>query len=208
LLIDFSGFKKIIDAVGGIDIEVEKGFVDKEYPISGKENDFCGGDPKYACRYETVQFERGLQHMDGEKAFKYVRSRHAEGEEGTDFARDKRQQEVILAVKNKILSYPLWKEREKIKEIITVVDKMFQTDMSWSEKIILLKFLYETPTNKIRHLVLDSGDEMKGLKGFLVNPPAWKHDGLWVLEPRTGNFEEIQKYIVCQLENLDCPMRP
>ena len=66
---------------------IPKAFTDSQYPIAGKENDACGGDATFACRYKTVQFQAGSQHMDGKTALMYVRSRHAEGDEGTDFAR-------------------------------------------------------------------------------------------------------------------------
>ncbi|MFZ5845535.1 MAG: LCP family protein, partial [Patescibacteria group bacterium] len=104
LLIDFSGFKELIDLVGGVKVKVSRSFTDPNFPISGRENDPCQGDPKLACRYETVQFTAGEELMAGERALKYVRSRHAEGEEGSDFARSRRQQEVFVALKDKLVS--------------------------------------------------------------------------------------------------------
>ena len=46
--------------------------------------------------------------MNGDRALKYVRSRHAEGNEGSDFARGRRQQEVLLALKDKLLSKEIY----------------------------------------------------------------------------------------------------
>ncbi|MEK7166202.1 MAG: LCP family protein, partial [Patescibacteria group bacterium] len=76
LLVDFNGFKSIIDAVGGIETWVADSFTDSKYPIAGKETADCAGDPEYSCRYETVSFTQGSEHMDGDLALKYVRSRH------------------------------------------------------------------------------------------------------------------------------------
>ena len=104
VVIDFSLFKDLIDNVGGIKVHVENSFTDEKYPIEGKENDLCDGDRLYRCRYETLQFTQGEQNMNGELALKYVRSRNASGDEGTDIAREKRQQKVIEAIKEKILS--------------------------------------------------------------------------------------------------------
>jgi LCP family protein required for cell wall assembly len=104
LLIDFEGFENIINLVGGIDVNVENPFTDNKFPIPGRENDLCNGDKEFRCRYETVSFRKGLQHMNGETTLKFVRSRNAEGDEGTDFAREKRQQQVILALQKKLLS--------------------------------------------------------------------------------------------------------
>lgn len=210
-LIDFSGFKKLIDLIGGIDIFVENPFTDNFYPRSGKEEDFCGGDPTFACRYEKFQVERGWQHMDGERALKYVRSRQAEGSEGTDFARGRRQQQVILALKNKLLQPSFfWQNLRHMKELVRAFDDSTDTDMKLSEQILFFKSFVNLPDDKIRRLVLDSGDEEKKTEGFLVNPPLWQYNGEWVLIPRRGegDFAEIHKYISCNLENPDCSIKP
>lgn len=207
-VIDFAGFKRLIDLAGGIDIEVEQAFTDKLYPIEGKENDFCGGDPEFACRYETVHFDNGWQHMDGERALKYVRTRHAEGDEGNDFARSRRQQQVMVALKNKILKMPLWKDPKRIKELFTAFDDATDTDMNWSEQIIFLKHFIKLSDGQLRHIVLDDGDKEKKKRGFLLNPPLEEYNGLWVLAPRTGNFREIQEYIACHLINPNCTIQP
>ncbi|MEI8232879.1 MAG: LCP family protein, partial [bacterium] len=77
--LDFQGFVKAIDAVGGIDVEVQNTFDDYKYPIPGKETVEPESD-----RYEHIHFDAGLTHMDGATALKFTRSRHAEGDEGTD----------------------------------------------------------------------------------------------------------------------------
>jgi len=95
VVVDFDFFQKVIDELGGIEVDVETDFVDDRYPIKGREDDLCNGDPKFSCRYETVEFKKGLQFMDGGAALKFVRSRNAEGDEGTDLARIARQEKVI-----------------------------------------------------------------------------------------------------------------
>ena len=61
-------------------------------------------DPEKAfpCRYETLTFDKGTVHMDGETALKFARSRHSE-EDGGDYNRAHRQQQVLSAVKDKVL---------------------------------------------------------------------------------------------------------
>ena len=81
LLIDFTGFESVIDALGGIKIDVPARLVDTAYPTED-----------YGV--ETVIFESGFQTMDGETALKYVRTRHAD----SDDARRERQIDVILAI--------------------------------------------------------------------------------------------------------------
>ena len=90
-MVDFKAFVEIIDAVGGIDVNVENSFTDYQYPLGN--------------RYQTVSFMAGPQTMDGETALIYSRSRHSlQNNEGSDFARAKRQQKVIIALKDKLLS--------------------------------------------------------------------------------------------------------
>jgi LCP family protein required for cell wall assembly len=117
--IDFEGFTKAVDVLGGVDVNVETTFDDYEYPVTGKEKDLCGKEEKdlpdllkiatesptlaFPCRYEHLHFDAGLTHMDGETALKYVRSRHSL-QDGNDFGRAKRQQRFLEAVKNKVIS--------------------------------------------------------------------------------------------------------
>lgn len=199
-IIDFSGFKKMIDLAGGVEIDVENSFTDNFYPIPGREDDFCGGDPKFACRYEILQFERGLAHMDGEKALKYVRSRQAEGEEGTDFARGKRQQQVLMALKNKFLKPDFfWQNITRIRDFMVAFDEATDTDMKLAEQILFFKSFVKSNDEKTRRLVLTD---------LLINPPLWQYKGEWVLIPRSGDYDEIHKYISCNLEDLYCPINP
>jgi len=90
-IVDFKAFTEIIDTVGGIDINVENSFTDYRYPLG--------------IGYQTVSFTAGPQTMDGETALIFSRSRHSlQNNEGSDFARARRQQKVILALKDKLLS--------------------------------------------------------------------------------------------------------
>ena len=127
MVIDFSQFETLIDYIGGIDVVVPAAFTDTQYPIAGKENDECGGDLTYRCRYQTLTFEKGLQHMDGSRALMYVRTRHAEGGDGNDFARGRRQQDVIIAVKTKILS--LHKGNSSVQETLPGASVSIETEL-------------------------------------------------------------------------------
>jgi len=89
--VDFAAFKELIDAVGGINVDVQRSFVDTAYP--GPNDSF-----------QTISFEAGPQHMDGERALIFTRSRHGSNGEGSDFARAKRQQIMLAAFKKKLLS--------------------------------------------------------------------------------------------------------
>jgi polyisoprenyl-teichoic acid--peptidoglycan teichoic acid transferase len=196
LLIDFQGFVKMVDLLGGLDIKVDKSFDDYKYPIKGREDDECNGDPDYKCRYEHLHFEVGSQHMNGETVLKYVRSRNAEGEEGTDFARSQRQKKVILALKDKALSLDFLLNPKKIMEVRKTLGENVKMDIQFSEEQItafLSLFLrFSKNNNQIRSLNLDYGD--KDSPGFLYNPPE-KEYGQWVLIPRDNDWTDIHKHL-------------
>lgn len=83
--LDFQGFVDLVDAVGGVDIDVPKLIIDYEYPT------LDGGTI-------TVRFDPGVEHMDGERALQYARTRHQDD----DYQRAARQQQVMDAVIKKL----------------------------------------------------------------------------------------------------------
>lgn len=206
--LDFSGFRTLIDLLGGVDVDITDSFEDDKFPIEGKENDFCGGDPTFSCRYEKISFIKGVQHMDGVLALKYVRSRYASGKVGTDFSRSKRQQQVILAVREKLFRLSPVSDRQKIVDFIKTFNSTIKSDMNWSEKLSLARIFSSMSQQNIRHITLDTGDKEQNTKGYLINPPLWQYDGEWVLIPRSGDFDEIQSYIKCEMYEENCQMKP
>jgi LCP family protein required for cell wall assembly len=199
--INFEGFKEIIDIIGGIDVQVERSFTDAQYPVRGRENDDCAGDPDYKCRYETIHFAVGTQHMDGETALKFSRSRHAPGDEGTDFARSQRQQKVIAAIKNKLASTQILLNPQKLIELKSVADRyiIFDEPLTDDEYAAFASFgvSYWRNDKEVKSMTLDTGTEE--IPGFLVNPPIAKYNS-WVLEPRGESWAEFQSYFSQQLK--------
>jgi len=188
VVIDFSGFKDVVDVLGGIRVSVEKGFTDSLYPIEGKENDTCGGDREFKCRYETVSFSEGVQVMDGATALKFVRSRHAEGTEGTDTAREARQQKVIKAIKDKLLSPQIFLNPIKVVEIYGVVKDLIQTDIGGETGAVLARKVVES-RKSVNQLLLP--------QDLLVNPPiSARYDNQYVFIPKlgSGNWTEINTW--------------
>lgn len=189
ITIDFTQFESIIDMLGGIDVNVTKAFTDTEFPIAGKENDECDGDTTYACRYETIHFDSGVQHMDGATALKYVRSRHAEGDEGTDFARSRRQQDVILALKQKIIDLKPWFHPHVAMQLFQAADTATDTDMTLGEQLTIGKLAMQLASNGVRKVSIES---------LLVVPPTWMY-GRYVLVPEK-DFDTIHAYIQQELQ--------
>jgi len=187
LVIDFSGFMRIVDVLGGVEVDVERGFVDEKYPIEGKEDDECDGDLEYKCRYETIRFEKGAQTMDGETALVFARSRNAEGDEGTDLAREIRQQKILAAIQTKTLSSEVLFSPKKILSVWDVVRGSVETDIDVSVGAILARRLVQTRKQIESHVLSDD---------LLINPPIqYRYDNLYVFIPKAGNWEEVHSWI-------------
>lgn len=190
LLIDFSGFKEIVDLLGGIDVNVSEAFTDPDYPIAGKEHDTCPDDPENRCVYETIHFDAGQQHMDGERALKYVRSRHAEGDEGSDFARSRRQQEVLVALKEKIMSPNAWITFDRMGMLPTVFDRATDTDMNMGELVTIAKLYLKSREEEVKKISFEQ---------LLTNPPAYLYGGRYVLVPME-DWQSIHAFITGELK--------
>lgn len=189
IVFDFTKFTRIINLVGGVSINVPQAFTDTEYPIAGNENDTCGGDPTFACRYETIHFDQGVQTMNGERALTYVRSRHAEGADGSDFARSRRQQEVLVALKDKLTSAAVVYNPVKLHELYVAFDDATDTDMNIAELTTVGKLFVRVPLSRVMRISIENE---------LYEPPVGWY-GRYVLLPRES-FEQIHDYVNRSLE--------
>lgn len=130
-VIDFSGFEKAVDQIGGLDIKIENTFTDYEYPDSG-----TGYLPPQT-------FTKGDEHMSGERALIFARSRHAAGIEGGDFARSLRQQKIIDAFKEKVFNLNLVKDSGALNQLLNNFAEHFHTNMSPGQLLKFYKILKE-----------------------------------------------------------------
>ncbi|MEK7472413.1 MAG: LCP family protein [Patescibacteria group bacterium] len=192
VVIDFSMFRDLIDSVGGIDVTIENSFVDEKYPIEGKENDLCNGDKTFTCRYETLQFTQGKQNMNGELALKFVRSRNADGDEGTDIAREKRQQKVIEAIKQKLFSKDVILNPFILKNLYEITISHLETDIDKTTLFSLVRFLFESKNNII---FLNIPDEV-----IEISQNNKKYDYQYVFVPKSGSWKELQEWITNQVQ--------
>jgi LCP family protein required for cell wall assembly len=183
--VDFKAFTEIIDAIGGINIEVERSFVDSAYP-----------GPNYS--YQTVIFEAGPQHMNGERALIFSRSRHGNNGEGSDFARAKRQQMVITAFKKKMLSSETFLNPLTLQKIISSLSQHVATNIEFGQMVFLGNLAREINSDEIKTLVLDNSPN-----GFLRQ--ATGEGGAYLLAPKSGNFNEIEMAINTIFETTTTP---
>jgi polyisoprenyl-teichoic acid--peptidoglycan teichoic acid transferase len=164
---DFIAFKELVDAVGGINITINRGFYDYWHKIS---------------------FPAGTEKMNGERALAYVRARYIEGPEGGDFKRAARQQQVLLALRDKGFSIQTAFDFSRLNGILNSLADNIRTNLELWE----MKRLYEIgrliDSSQVSSTVLTSGpkDVLVGDTEILSGLPAS------ILKPRTGNFTEIQ----------------
>ncbi len=202
--VDFAGFEKAVDALGGIDVQVQKTFDDYEYPIDGQEKNDCGkvdqalddalklatsaaigvAPTAFPCRFEHLHFDAGKVHMDGATALKYVRSRHSL-QDGSDFGRAARQQQFVKAVKEKLLNVSI------LANVFPLMDQLkdhISVDVSSDE---LKKFIAEAKdivSYKIITIRMSDTDYLKS---------SYSDYGGYILIPRSGedNWTEIHTMI-------------
>ena len=196
VVIDFDKFSEIIDLLGGLDITVAHAFVDNEYPIKGKENDECNGDEEYKCRYETIRFEKGQQHMDGQTALKYARSRNAKGEQGSDFARGQRQQLIIGALANKILGVIKSGSAKKLEALYVELDSAIERDIENEASAFLVKKYFLARKTALINIPLS--------EDLFEIPSVDDYFGKYVLVPKDYDFPALHKYIRCKMDENGC----
>jgi len=170
--VDFSGFEQMIDTLDGVKVDVDKSFTDYQYPT----DDY---------KYQVVAFEQGWQTMDGDTALKYARSRHGNNGEGSDFARSKRQQKILEAFKQRVLSKDFLLSPTKISRLSKDLSTHLKTDMEPWEVVKLAQLLKTINTDEIINKVLDDSPG-----GYLY--PNFVNSA-YVLQPRGDDFSQIQE---------------
>lgn len=188
-VVNFAMFQDIVDLLGGVDVQNDVAFTDTEFPIPGKEN----AQP-LSARYETISFPAGPIHMDGATALKFVRSRHSEGEEGTDFARARRQRAIIDAIRVKVLNPNFLLDEKKVASLQDIVNKNLNTNIPSSLYPAIAKLALDTKDKPINSFGLSDRPDDKGVT-ILFNPPVRNYAGAYVLIAKDNNWEALKKYI-------------
>ncbi len=179
VLIDFSGFEKVVDTLGGIEINVLNSFEDQKYPIAGKENDPCE-----SCRYEALKFQAGTQTMNGQVALKFTRSRYSDSDEGSDFARSKRQEQVMQAIRDKLIKNPL-----KVIDLQKAIKDTAKSDISPDLIPAIVKLGLGVYKTSVRTVTISDPT-------LVYNPPiSTIYDSQWVLLPVGNDWSRIGAYV-------------
>lgn len=193
LKIDFKGFITFVNALDGIDVNVERSFVDVHYPTWDE-------------KVQTVSFKKGPEHMTGERALMFVRSRKGSNGENSDFARDRRQQLVLKVVRDKLFSLGVLTSPEKIANLWSAVSSHIQTDLTVWDMVKLAPLALHLSQDRITsHVLTDepTGELMAsgGDAGYLLFPkkPDWSE----IRELAQNPFQTVE-----ERTNRDRPTQP
>lgn len=162
VMIDFDGFKEVVDAVGGIEITVPEAIVDEAYPTEN-----------YGTRTFTVQ--AGRQHMDGETALAYARTRHQDSD-------DKRRERQMLVIEALLHKGQELGSLTRAADLITALSGAALTSFQWDEQLALASLALHLDTSRVR---------MANLEQPIIEPGE-SADGAWIY---TGDMAEISAYV-------------
>ena len=163
--VDFKAFKEIIDTFGGVTITLNKPFAEK--------NQFAEG---------IIELPAGRQIIDGDTALLFVRARFST----SDFDRAKRQQQVLLAVKEKAFSLGVLSNPAKIISILDSLGNHVKTDAELWEMKELIVLMQKINTMNVKKRVFDTSE-----KGLLY--ASRDDNGSYILLPEGDNFEKVKK---------------
>lgn len=207
--INFKGFTDLVDAVGGIEITLDKPFNELE---QFSQVHVCDGDKGGVFTTPTGEYEykknekgkivaqyplctnsnpecggdftlpAGVNKLDGEKALCYARARY----QSSDFERAKRQQIVIQKIKDKAMSIGTLSDFEKVNGILNALGDNVRTDLQAWEMKQLFSIYQKIQNPEVVQRVLEDSEE-----GLLYHPEESNGAG-YILLPRGDNYDRIK----------------
>jgi LCP family protein required for cell wall assembly len=168
--VDFVGFVKAVDAIGGVQVDVPYAIVDREYP-----------GPNYS--YQTFAIDAGPQTLDGETALKYARSRHTT----SDFSRSARQQQILKSMAEKIKNDGLLSHPSRMLSLLQIMQDHVETTLTAREMMGLGNLGAQIDQANILSMQLNTENGLYGSGvapgGFLYFPPREDFGGASVILP-------------------------
>lgn len=141
--VGLDGFRNVINTFNGVTVDVSHPIFDDFYP-----DDQRPGDP-YA--FKRVFIPAGWRHLSGRQALEYVRSRH--GDSNGDFSRSARQQQVLLALRQKANAFNVI---TNLPSLVNDLQDSVQTDLFISQLYDLAKLSRHIQQGNIRRVVLQA----------------------------------------------------
>jgi LCP family protein required for cell wall assembly len=175
--VDFKAFRQVVDALGGIDVTIPEPLDDPYFPAGE------------TIAFTHIHFDAGLQHLNGQQALEYARSRQTT----SDFDRSRRQRLMLLAIQRRIDRFG---SLPQLVALVSALRDNVRTNLRPVELRQLAHALAHIPQDGIRQIGLDDGNVL-----VKRNLP----DGTYVLSPRDGAFTALQHYLASELTSPPAP---
>lgn len=167
VVFDFSTFETVIDALGGVDVHVEKNLHDARFPQGNG-------------TYGVLSIKAGSHHMDGALALAYARSRHST----SDFDRAKRQQQIVRAVQERVVNFDFITNIDLLQAIYDALAHNIETTISFLDLVAYLRDLSDFSAESVG--VISTANLLYATKN---------KRGQYILLPRSGDFGELQDFV-------------
>lgn len=164
--VDFLAFKEIVDTLGGVDVYLDKPF----------------SETAQFAKEILLELPAGKNHLDGDTALYFVRSRYST----SDFDRARRQQKMLLAIKDKALSLGVLLNPVKIFGILNTLGRHVKTDMGIGELNSLISLARDFDLENVTHEVFDTTEQ-----GLLYATTSDK--GAYILLPVGDNYNKMRE---------------
>jgi len=162
VVFDFSAFKEIIDTLGGVDITLTAPFSEAQ---------------QWGASFSLPM---GVNHLDGQTALYYARSRYS----SSDFDRSRRQQQIMFAIKDKLLKLNFFSDPVKSFSVLTLIRNDIKTDIGIWNISEMLNLANQVKFDQIKRSVISTDN-------LLVES---KNNGAYILLPKNGTLAEIKKF--------------
>jgi LCP family protein required for cell wall assembly len=183
---NFTAFETIVDALGGVDIEVKERIADYTYPLS-------------ETRVGLFQIDAGMQHFDGETALKYARSRHST----SDFDRSARQQQLLSALASKVRSMGRIAQIRFVLALYERLQEHVETTLEKEQLLGLAQIAADLSLDRMITMQVNfntGGDSFEAAAGGFVFPaPPELFEGASILIPMplpggTNDWKQISTF--------------
>ena len=175
--VDFKAFREVVDAVGGIDLTIPEPLDDPYFPAGE------------SIAYTHIHFDAGPQHLNGERALEYARSRQTT----SDFDRSRRQRLIVLAIQHRIDNLG---SLPRLVGLVSALRDSVRTNM----RPVELRQLAHT-----FGLVTQDCIQQIGIDDTNVLMRQTLPDGTYLLSPRGGNFVALQRYLASAMGTQAAP---
>lgn len=183
---------KFVSLIGGVDLILDNGFIDSQYPNP----EYIKNPDSNIPKYKTVEFKSGLVHLDSSNIAEFVRSRKG-GETvsagGTDLARTKRQQLLVEAILNKVKTGQFIDKNLNLHELYNFWDKEIIKDILDKDILNILTLVGENiPKLTLNKIDIPIGTNSKN--GVIYHPSIFINKQ-WVFIPSDKDYKSLQQFI-------------